>query len=107
MRPLGYRCEEHRMSSITVEEAIVGRQSIRAYQPDPVPRELIERIFRIASRAPSGSNIQPWKVIVLTGAAKARLCAELVRLHEGGDNGHWEYAYYSDVWREPYLERRR
>jgi len=92
---------------ITVEDAIVGRQSIRAYKTDPVPRETIERILAIAGRAPSGSNMQPWKVTVLTGAAKDRLSAELLRLHESGDNGHWEYPYYSDVWREPYLDRRR
>ena len=47
---------------MTVAEAIVGRQSIRAYRPDPVPRETIERILDIAGRAPSGSNMQPWKV---------------------------------------------
>lgn len=92
---------------ISVADAIVGRQSIRAYKPDPVPRAVIERLFEIAGRAPSGSNMQPWKVRVLTGAAKTALSTELVRLHESGDNGHWEYEYYSDVWREPYLSRRR
>lgn len=92
---------------MTVEEAIAGRQSIRAYKPDPVPRASIERILAIAGRAPSGSNMQPWKVRVLTGGAKTKLSAELLRLHESGDNGHWEYEYYSDVWREPYLGRRR
>lgn len=92
---------------MTVEEAIVGRQSIRAFLPKPVPRELIERILTVAGRAPSGSNMQPWKVIVLTGQARAGLSAELLRLHESGNGGSWEYAYYSDVWREPYLERRR
>ena len=92
---------------LTVEQAIVGRQSIRAYKPDPVPRETIAKILEIAGRAPSGSNMQPWKVTVLTGAARDALCAELVALHEAGDKGHWEYSYYSDVWREPYLTRRR
>lgn len=92
---------------ISVADAIVGRQSIRAYKPDPVPRAVIERLIEIAGRAPSGSNMQPWKVRVLTGAAKTALSTELVRLHESGDNGHWEYEYYSDVWREPYLSRRR
>ena len=92
---------------ITVEQAIVGRQSIRAFLPTPVPRELIEKILGIAGRAPSGSNIQPWKVVVLTGAAKMALSAELMALHEAGYDGEWDYQYYSDVWREPYLERRR
>lgn len=94
-------------SPISVAEAIRGRQSIRAYKPDPVPRETIERILEIAGRAPSGSNMQPWKVRVLAGAAKQALSAELVRRHESGDNGTREYEYYSDVWREPYLARRR
>lgn len=94
-------------STISVADAITGRQSIRAYKPDPVPRQTIERILDIAGRAPSGSNMQPWKVRVLTGHARAALSAELIRRHESGDNGNWEYAYYSDVWREPYLARRR
>lgn len=92
---------------LTVAEAITGRQSIRGYKPDPVSRETIERILEIAGRAPSGSNMQPWKVRVLTGAAKDALSAALIRRHESGDNGAWEYEYYSDVWREPYLARRR
>ncbi len=94
-------------NAMTVAEAITGRQSIRAYKPDPVPRETIQRILEIAGRAPSGSNMQPWRARVLTGAAKNALSAELVRRHENGENGNWEYEYYSDVWREPYLARRR
>lgn len=93
--------------SMSVADAIRGRQSIRAYKPDPVPRDMIERILAIAGRAPSGSNMQPWKVRVLTGAAKTALSSELMRRHESGDNGNWEYVYYSDIWREPYLARRR
>lgn len=92
---------------MTVEEAIVGRQSIRAFLPKPVPRESIERILLTAGRAPSGSNMQPWKVIVLTGKSKTALSAHLAGLHESSNDGSWEYDYYSDVWREPYLERRR
>jgi nitroreductase len=92
---------------MTVEQAIVGRQSIRAFEARPVDRELIGRILTIAGRAPSGSNIQPWKVAVLTGEAKRALCDELMALHASGEKGKWAYQYYSDVWREPYLERRR
>ena len=92
---------------MTVEQAIVGRQSVRAFLPTPIPRDLIEKVLEIGNRAPSGSNIQPWKVVVVSGEAKAALAAELVALHEAGDDGQWEYKYYSDVWREPYLERRR
>ena len=91
----------------SIAQAIVGRQSIRAFKPTPVPQETIAGILEIAGRAPSGSNIQPWKVTVLTGAARTGLVDELLALFDAGDDGHWEYQYYSDVWRDPYLERRR
>ena len=49
----------------SVEAAIESRQSIRAYLPTPVPRPLLERLLALASRAPSGTNTQPWKVLSL------------------------------------------
>ena len=101
MRPAA---EADRMS---VAEAITGRQSIRAYKPVSVPRATIARLLEIASRAPSGSNVQPWKVHVLMGAAREKFCAALLARYDQGDDGKWEYQYYSDVWRDPYLARRR
>jgi nitroreductase len=62
---------------ITVEEAITGRHSARAFLPNPVGCELIERILLIAGRAPSGSNVQPWKVRVLEGEVKAEISRDL------------------------------
>lgn len=92
---------------MTVEEAIAGRRSIRAFLDKPVPRETIDRILTIAGRAPSGSNIQPWKVWVLEGEVRKALSAELTAEHEAGIEGEWPYAYYPRQWREPYLARRR
>ena len=92
---------------ITVEEAIAGRQSIRAYLPKAVPHSVLEHVLEIAGRAPSGSNIQPWRVYVLEGAAKDALCEELVARHASGDEGKREYNYYPVKWRDPYLARRR
>jgi nitroreductase len=92
---------------ISVAEAITGRQSIRAYLDKPVPRETIARVLEIAGRAPSGSNIQPWKVWVLTGTSKDRLIDDLTSRHAGGDEGKREYNYYPVKWREPYIGRRR
>lgn len=91
----------------TVEEAIVSRRSIRAFRSDPVPRALVERILEIATRAPSGSNTQPWKVYVLLGGALEALKQKLVAAYLGGDPGAEEYDYYPLTWREPYLSRRR
>lgn len=92
---------------MTVEEAITGRRSIRAFLDTPVPRETIDRILTIASRAPSGSNIQPWKVWVLEGEVRKALSAELKAQHDAGIEGEWPYAYYPVKWRDPYLARRR
>ncbi len=91
----------------SVEEAIVSRRSIRAFHKEPVSRALVERILEIATRAPSGSNTQPWKVYVLIGGSLEGLKQKLVSAYLGGDPGAEEYDYYPKVWREPYLSRRR
>ena len=93
----------------TVEEAILSRRSLRAFKPDPVPRETVARILALASRAPSGSNIQPWHAYVVGGAERDRL-ARLMHdeyLRHGEEGWKREYDYYPPTWREPYLARRR
>ncbi|HJU31867.1 MAG TPA: nitroreductase [Hyphomicrobiaceae bacterium] len=92
---------------MTVEEAVTGRRSIRAFLPKPVPRELIERVLTIAGKAPSGSNAQPWKVWVLQGAARDEIVHEAVARYDRGEVGKREYNYYPEKWRDPYLARRR
>ena len=93
-----------------VDHAITTRQSIRAFLPTPVPRGTVAEILSIATRAPSGTNTQPWKVAVLTGAAKARLSAAILQVYDDPElrRQHTEeYAYYPTQWVEPYLGRRR
>jgi len=92
---------------MTVEEAVAGRRSIRAFLPKPVPRELIERVLAIAGRAPSGSNVQPWRVWVLQGAAREEIVRECVARYDRNEVSKREYDYYPVKWREPYLARRR
>ena len=60
-----------------------------------------------AGRAPSGSNIQPWKVYVVDGAARDALAADLCHRYDTVGEGQREYEYYPVKWREPYLARRR
>lgn len=92
----------------TVAEAIETRRSVRAFLPTPVPQESVRRILEIAARAPSGTNMQPWKVRVLAGAAKDRLCDAVLSVREEKPGGEEkEYDYYPRQWREPYLSRRR
>jgi nitroreductase len=92
---------------MTIEDAIRGRKSTRAFLKKPVPRELIARILETAGRAPSGSNIQPWKVWVLDGEAKEQLVRDLLERYDTSGEGKREYNYYPVNWREPYLARRR
>lgn len=93
----------------SVEEAILTRRSLRAFRPDPVPRETVERLLALASRAPSGTNIQPWNVYVVAGEARDRLTAAMhAEVLQHGEEG-WtrEFEYYPTKWRDPYLARRR
>ncbi len=93
----------------SIEEALLSRRSIRAFRPDPVPREAVERILALASRAPSGTNVQPWRVHALGGAARERLAAQMHAeyLAHGDEGWSRQYEYYPTRWREPYLSRRR
>ncbi|CAO3435515.1 nitroreductase [Azospirillum doebereinerae] len=88
-------------------EAVRGRRSVRAFLERPVPRAQVADILGTAARAPSGSNIQPWKVYVVAGPARDALVADLLAAHDAGVPPDPEYAYYPETWREPYLARRR
>ena len=93
-----------------VDAAITSRRSIRAFLPTPVAREDIEAILEVAARAPSGTNTQPWKVHVLTGAAKARLSDRILAAYAdpAESRAHVEeYAYYPREWVSPFVDRRR
>jgi nitroreductase len=57
--------------------AISGRRSVRGFLDAPVPRATMEEILVAASHAPSATNTQPWRVYVLTGAARDRLSAAI------------------------------
>jgi nitroreductase len=90
---------------VTAEEAIASRRSIRAFLPTPVPRADVERILDIAARAPSGTNMQPWRGYAMAGAPLRALCDALVA--EAGAKVEAEYRYYPEAFFEPYLSRRR
>ena len=93
---------------MNVTEAITGRQSIRAFNKDKaVSRDSIEAILATASRAPSGSNIQPWHVWVAMDAKRDEIANACQARHVQGDAGEQEYNYYPVEWREPYIGRRR
>jgi nitroreductase len=93
-----------------VDHAITSRRSIRRFLPTPVPRSDIEDILRVASRAPSGTNTQPWQVHVLTGAAKQSLVDQVLAAAMQSDAStryQEQYDYYPAQWVSPYIDRRR
>ena len=93
-----------------VDQAIQSRRSIRAFLPTPVAREDIAAILEVAARAPSGTNIQPWKVTVLTGGARQRLSDAILAVYHDKQalaEHTEEYAYYPRQWTSPFIERRR
>ena len=93
-----------------VDAAITTRRSLRAFLPTPVPRATIEDILAVSSRAPSGTNTQPWRVYVLTGHAKTELSRKIMAAHNDPaerSTHSEEYAYYPTEWKSPFIDRRR
>jgi nitroreductase len=97
-----------------VDDAIGSRRSVRAFLPRPVPRDVVDDILGVASRAPSGTNTQPWRVYVLHGAARDTLVGQVCAAHErlftepeAGAEYAEAYDYYPSKWFSPYIERRR
>jgi nitroreductase len=98
----------------SVDAAIQNRYSVRAFLPQPVPRALLTDILRVASRAPSGTNAQPWQVYVLQGAKRDELVRQVCAAHddvrdhpEHAEKYREAYDYYPRQWVEPFLSRRR
>jgi nitroreductase len=97
-----------------VDHAITSRMSARAFTQQEVSRELITEILQVASRAPSGTNTQPWKVYVLQGATRDSLVDKVCAAHEAmrgnpdvAKQYTEQYDYYPAQWVSPYIDRRR
>jgi nitroreductase len=91
-----------------VDDAITSRRSIRRFLPTPVPVATVEAILDVAARAPSGTNMQPWRGYVLAGAARDALIQAVQAVFDAGEKGHTqEVQYYPDEFFDPYLSRRR
>ena len=62
-------------------EAIYTQRAIRRFKPDPVPDDLLLRVLEAATKAPSGSNQQPWRFLVVRDAAKRKAMSEALKAH--------------------------
>lgn len=88
---------------MNVSQAVAQRISVRAFRPDPVPGGLVREILEAAVRAPSGGNLQPWRVHALTGAPLEALKAR-VRDNPFGETPEYD-VYPANLW-EPLRTRR-
>ncbi len=102
------------MSHNIVDEAILSRRSTRAFTAQPVAKEVVAELLAVASRAPSGTNTQPWKVYVLQGASRTELADKVCAVHDAiranpslAAEYQEEYDYYPQKWLSPYIDRRR
>lgn len=90
-----------------VYEAVMSRRSVRDFTDQPVPTQVLERVLSAAAWSPSGSNLQPWNIFVLTGAPLAELKKLAVERVTSGDP--WderEFEIYPPTLNRPYAERR-
>lgn len=89
-----------------VYEAVTSRQSIRAFTDRPVARDVLDRVLTAAARAPSGGNLQPWHVYVLTGDRLAELKKRIAERVAAGDRGDEpEFEFYPPNMAAIYRER--
>ena len=97
-----------------VDAAITSRMSVRAFTAQAVEKATIEHLLQVASRAPSGTNCQPWRVYVLNGASRDSLVEKVCAAHDAmradpavAAEYAEEYDYYPQQWISPYIDRRR
>lgn len=102
------------MTQITVDSAITSRMAVRAFTRQAVSNQTVRELLQVASRAPSGTNTQPWKVYVLQGASRASLVDKVCAAHDAihanpalAADYREEYDYYPEKWVSPYIDRRR
>ena len=102
------------MNPSAVDAAIVSRMSARAFTSQAVAKADLEEILSVASRAPSGTNCQPWRVYVLTGSSRDGLVDKVCAAHDAiraepalAAQYVEEYDYYPQKWVSPYIDRRR
>jgi nitroreductase len=91
-----------------VYSVVAQRRSVRAFQTRPVDKAVVARVLQAAGRAPSGGNLQPWRVYVLAGAPLRALVSRMKgRLAQSAEPDVIEYPIYPAELGSPYRERRQ
>ena len=90
-----------------VYEAVTSRRAVRGFTDKPVSRMVLERVLSAAAWSPSGSNLQPWNIYVLTGEPLVELKTRAVeRVAHGDPWDERQFEMYPPALKSPYAERR-
>jgi nitroreductase len=92
---------------VEFETVVRARRSVRAFRPDTVPMEMVRELLEVASRAPSGTNVQPWKVHVVAGEIRDRLEQEVLAHRETRPTDDSAEFPRTSKRKEPYVSRMR
>lgn len=91
---------------MTVSEAVAARKSVRSFLDRPVDNGVIKEVLTKAARAPSGGNVQPWRLYILNGETQTRFKALMREKIAKGEFEEPEYAVYPPKLKEPYRSSR-
>ena len=93
--------------ALSVTDALTRRRSVRAFRDEPVDPAVLRDIFAAAQRAPSGGNLQPWQVTLVTGERwQAVKDAVAARIAMGRAGYEPEYDIYPKGLVDPWEGRR-
>lgn len=92
---------------MNVKDALKMRKSIRSFLPQEIEKEKLEIIFEYARFTPSGVNMQPWEVAVVSGKTKNAMQEAILKAFNEGVSANMDYNYYPLNWSEPYKSRRK
>jgi nitroreductase len=92
---------------MNVFEALEKRKSVRAFLDKKVEKETIQKILDGAKNAPSGVNMQPWDLYVVSGDSKKTIETKIQDAFDQGLKEEMDYNYYPLVWEEPFKSRRK
>ncbi len=91
---------------MNTEDALRQRRSVRAFLNKKVEPEKIKAILTAASHTPSGANMQPWQVAVVTGSSKQKLQSKIEDSFRNEESRKGDFQYYPLTWKNPYKRRR-
>lgn len=90
-----------------ISDAMMIRKSVRSFLPKHIEKEKLDTIFEYARYVPSGVNMQPWDVAIVSGKTKQILEESIQKVFDDGAKSNMDYQYYPKSWFEPYKSRRK